>query len=116
MPDAESYGVDQTRFRRNMMVVTAIFVLFLIVVYIISALPFQPNLANPYDMATWPTVEAQQMEQLSTYGTYQVDPVTGRVIPPAEITEDMETVTRYRMPVEEAKQQLLEQGLPATQQ
>jgi hypothetical protein len=116
MLDVESYGVDQTRFRRNMMLVTALFVLFLIVVYVLSALPFQPNLANPYDMDTWPTVEAQQMEQLNTYGVFQVDPVTGRVIPPEEITEDMETVTRYRMPLEEARQQLLEQGLPTAPQ
>lgn len=93
---------------RVLAIITAIFALFVLLVYIFGALPTTPNLLNRYDMDQWPAVQAQQVEQLSTSGTYEVEVE----VVAEDGTKTTELVTRYRIPIEQAKALLVERGLP----
>lgn len=75
-------------------VVTAVFTLYLLIVLLAGRLPPTPNLPTPYTTTEWEQVSAEQTEQLQSFGW--VDEEAGIVY----------------IPIEQAKEQLLEQGLP----
>jgi hypothetical protein len=100
----EVFGIDPQRFLRAAAIATGIFVAFVILVFILGFPPGSPNLPNPYDVTEWPRVEATQTSELQNYSSYETE---------VENAEgDDETVTRYTIPIEEAKDLVVERGLP----
>ncbi len=75
-------------------VVTAIFTLYLLIALLAGRLPPTPNLATPYTTDQWQQIRAEQTKQLQSFGW--VDEEAGIV----------------HIPIDLAKEQLLEQGLP----
>jgi hypothetical protein len=112
-PPKDNSKINIRLFIQLVMLVTAIFAIFILVVYTLAYSPPQPNIANPYNMQEWPTAEAQMIEQINTYQAIQVNPETGMQLDPAEIEEGDPVVTRYTVPISVAKQVLIQQGLPA---
>ncbi len=98
--------------------ITAFFFFLYFVVYALGAIPPVPTFADDelYETATWPALEATQRANLQNFSSYE-----------ASIEEEVETVnaqgttvsttvtavvTRYTIPIDNAKDLVLDQGIP----
>ncbi|NJK80424.1 MAG: hypothetical protein HC893_02480 [Chloroflexaceae bacterium] len=82
-------------FLRVWLVVTAVFVLYLIIVLLAGSLPPTPNLSTPYSVEEWrEEVRPAQLEQLNTYSW---------------MNEEEGVVA---IPIDRAKDLIVERGLP----
>lgn len=119
MPMAPSNQTDTSqinvpKLRKQVLIITGIFVALVLLIWFLGAMPVTPNLSNPYSMTEWPTMEAQQRNQLTTYQIIYIDPETGEQVDPN--TTDIQPEVRYAIPVDQAKDVVLQQGLPVRQE
>lgn len=108
MPN-ENENFNVAKFVRAWVVVTGVFLVFVVAIFVLGRLPSTPNFApgTYYETEVWPTAQAEQREQLATYSAYQVE----EEVAGAE-GSDMQTVTYYTIPISVAKGILVERGLP----
>jgi hypothetical protein len=110
----DSSKIDMQRFAKLVMLVTAVFIIFVIIVYTFAYSPPKPNLSNPYSMTQWPTAEAQMQYELHSYRSIQVNPETGQQVAPDATPETVET--RYTVPISVAKEVVLQQNMIQTRE
>jgi hypothetical protein len=104
MPN-ENENFNVAKFVRAWVVVTGIFLIFVVAIFVLGRLPSTPNFApgTYYETEVWPTARAEQREQLTNYSAYQAE---------EEVEGAEGTVTYYTIPISVAKGVLVERGLP----
>jgi hypothetical protein len=108
MPEDNSQ-LNIPRFVRAWMLATTIFLVFMVVIFVMGRLPPTPNFApnDLYETQTWDVMEPEQRDILQSYSSYQEEVE----VETAEGTET-QTVTRYTIPVDVAKDLIVQRGLP----
>jgi hypothetical protein len=102
--------VDGRTVLQVFLLTTGVFLIVALLIYVVASLPTSPNFrpADFYDTQEWEQAEPLQREQLQEYGARQVE--VQRQNEEGETVTEM--VTEYTIPIEEAKQLLIERGLP----
>lgn len=94
-PDTnDTSRVTMGSFSRAFLLVTAAFLLYVLIVLLLGFLPPTPQIPSDYDLTEWTMVEEQQLQQLDSYE--MLDEEAGVV----------------RIPIERAKELTVERGLP----
>jgi hypothetical protein len=97
-------------FVRAWLLATTIFLVFMVIIFVMGRLPPTPNFApqDLYETQTWDAMEPQQRTLLQTYSSYQEEVE----VETAEGTTETQTVTRYTIPIDVAKDLIVQRGLP----
>jgi hypothetical protein len=107
---ADNSEVDGRSVLQAFLITTGVFLIGALLIYIVASLPTTPNFrpADFYDTQEWDLAEEQQIEQLQNYSVREVEVQVQN--------EEGETVTemveQYTIPIDEAKQLIVERGLP----
>lgn len=90
----DSSQLNVAALRLPLIVLTALFVGFMLTVAILGGLPTRPTWPTPYSLEEWPTVREQQTQQLTEYQW---------------VNQEQGVVS---LPIDRAKDLLVERGLP----
>jgi hypothetical protein len=102
--------VDSRSVLQAFLITTGVFLIGALLIYIVASLPTTPNFrpADFYDTQEWDQAEVLQREQLQEYSVREVE---------VQVQNDegetvTEVVEQYTLPIDEAKQLIVERGLP----
>jgi hypothetical protein len=109
-PDVDTSELDGRSALQAFLITTGVFLIAALLIYIVASLPTTPNFrpADFYDTQEWDQAEVIQREQLQNYSVREVE---------VQVENDegetvTEVVEQYTIPIEDAKQLLVERGLP----
>jgi hypothetical protein len=109
-PDVDTSELDGRSALQAFLITTGVFLIAALLIYIVASLPTTPNFrpADFYDTQEWDQAEVIQREQLQNYSVREVE---------VQVQNDegetvTEVVEQYTIPIEDAKQLLVERGLP----
>jgi hypothetical protein len=102
--------VDGRTVLQVFLLTTGVFLIVALLIYVVASLPTSPNFrpADFYDTQEWDQAEVLQREQLQDYSVREVE---------VQVQNDegetvTEVVEQYTLPIDEAKQLIVERGLP----